>query len=686
MPHPVGRWQRSVGLAVAVGVLAGLATLALHTALHHGAALLVGRFADLGGPEVWHFRIQVLFFPAIGGLASGVVVQLIARLPPGHGTNQVVRAFHHQDGVMSLPNPAVKATAAVGVISCGGSAGPEGPAAALGAAIGSSLGRLFRVTPRDRRALLLAGCAAGIGAIFNCPLGGALFAVSILYRGPEFEGSALVSAFVASAVGYATYMSFEGFGQHMLAGASELHFASAAELPVFVALGLACGATSILYSVSVRRVEGVFARARRMPIWLRPALGGLLTGGLACMLPQVMDGQYAMIQNALDGSLFHDPSRSWAVWAVLLALIVVAKCLATAFTVGSGGAGGVLGPSLFIGGAVGACLGALLETLWPGQGPELMRRELIPVGMAGVLSATMRTPLAAIVMVMEMTGSFGLIVPLMVVTITAYVVGSRFGLIEEQLGSAADSPAHAGDAVVNVLERLPVGAVMQGIWPAVANRSTPLARLVASLPVGEVPTVAVVEGPELVGLISFAELRHLVDRSELPSVVIADDLMTRDFEVLEPELSLYEALDLFERTGMEAIPVVESRAERHFLGMLTRAGVRHVVFEHVRRMRDRLLQEHAGLAAIDEQTQLVHLLSGMPSTQAGEVYRVPVDEELDGRSLRELDFRARRGGVVLAIQTQEHHLISPPDPGRPLAKGEFLLVLGATPPPPPRDA
>jgi CIC family chloride channel protein len=147
----------------------------------------------------------------------------------------------------------------VGVIACGGSAGPEGPIAGLGAAIGSSLGRAFQLTPRARRVLLVAGCAAGVGAIFRCPLGGAMFASSILYRRPEFEGSALVAAFVASAVGYATFSSFTGFGGFLLADADRLAFASALELPVYVALGLACGGTSIVLSILLKRTEAAFA-------------------------------------------------------------------------------------------------------------------------------------------------------------------------------------------------------------------------------------------------------------------------------------------------------------------------------------------------------------------------------------------------------------------------------------------
>ncbi|MEN8159301.1 MAG: chloride channel protein, partial [Myxococcota bacterium] len=238
------RFGGTLVLAVGAGVLAGIAAVALRGALHFASAALVGRFADPGSAELIQFRPAILMLPALGGLASGLLVQGMLRLPPAHGTNQLVHAFHRRDGVMPLGGPAARATACVGVIASGGSAGPEGPIAGLGAAIGSALGRFFELTPRARRILLVAGCAAGVGAIFRCPLGGALFACSVLYRRPELEASALVAAFIASAVGYATFMSFTGFGGFLLADADQLAFRSALELPVYVALGVACGAAA----------------------------------------------------------------------------------------------------------------------------------------------------------------------------------------------------------------------------------------------------------------------------------------------------------------------------------------------------------------------------------------------------------------------------------------------------------
>jgi CIC family chloride channel protein len=673
--HPVARWGRTLALAVLVGWLAGLAALALASGLHVGAGLLVGRFAAPAGVELGRFELAILLLPAAGGLFSGLVVRWLARGARGAGTDQMVDAFHHRDGRLALRVPAVKAAAAVGVISSGGSAGPEGPIAGLGAAIGSSAGRLVGLAPREVRVLLVSGCAAGVGAVFGCPLGGALFAASVLYRQPEFEGSALVSAFVASAVGYSTFDAFAGNHGRVLSHAESLAFGGAAQIPVYVLLGLACGATAIFLWLCLTRVERAVARFR-LPGWLEPAFGGLLTGAIACLVPQVMDGEHRFVNAIFSGALASDAAQAeWTRLAAFLALVVAAKCVATGTTVGSGAAGGVLGPSVAIGGMVGATLAALLASLAPELVDAPLRRALVPVGMAGVLAAAMRTPIAAMAMAMEMTGGFGLIVPLMLVTMTAYVVGRRFGLIDAQTPSSAESPAHAGDAVVALLERFRVADVMDTAWPQRALPSTPLAALVESLRPDVAPVVPVISGERLVGTVSMAELRHVLDESELPRVLIAADLLSEAYAAVEPRDTLYDAVSLFQELAVDALPVVEDRRGARYLGVVARSHAYEAVRDHLERLREGLLQEHAGLAVLEHESELAGLLGGMSSLETGRLERVRVGSDLAGRSLREIDFRRHRGGAVLAIRTREGGLLCPPDPERALRVGDALVVL-----------
>ncbi|MHC5001802.1 MAG: chloride channel protein, partial [Planctomycetota bacterium] len=556
------------------------------------------------------------------------------------------------------------------VISCGGSAGPEGPIAALGAAIGSVVGRVMRLAPHERRILLLAGCAAGIGAIFQCPLGGALFAVGILYSEPEFESDAIVTAFVASVLGYSTYMVVLGFEGPMLEGIDAFRFSSPGDLIWYAVLGPMCGITSIFFYWCLRLVEKTLVPRSRMPRWLLPALGGLATGGIACVLPQVMDGRFIFIQASIDGAL---PLEGGAArWVILLLLVLVGKCLATAFTVGSGAPGGVLGPSVFIGGLVGALLGAVGHVVAPELCDEQLQAALIPVGMAGVLAAAMRIPLAAMVMVTEMTGSYGLIAPLMLVCVTSYVIGKRWGLNAEQVRSVADSPAHAVDPIVHLLESWRVRDLMQADWPFTVAPDSGLDELIGKIEPGTRPVVAVADGSSLQGLVSASDIGRIIEEERVAALLVASDIMTTRLVTIAPDEDVYTVLSTFCRVEHEVLPVVD--AAGRWIGMLSRRQVVDRLHEQLRRARVAAFREHAGLTALERDVQLDQLLLGV-SEQHAHVERLFVPLEALGLSLRESDLRRRFGIQVIAVEQRDGSITCPPDLDAPLRVEQRLLAI-----------
>ncbi len=673
----MGRWSRLFLLAVLTGLAGGFSAAAMEWGLHVGMQKLVGRVAPFCSADVLRFRWGVLLLPMAGGLGSGVIALLLRPRAAGSGTNALTRAFHRDHGELALRAPAIDATAAVGVISCGGSAGPEGPIAALGAALGSVCGRVFRASPRERRVLLLAGCAAGIGAIFRCPLGGALFAVSIPYSEPDYETDAIVPALVASVVAYSSLMALWGHGQPLLQHARELVFESPLHLLPFVVLGPLCGLVAIFFGMCFRVAAWLVARARAIPYWLLPAIGGLATGGLACVLPQVMDGRYQFIQAAMDGKLFDPAGPHWWWWVHLFGAVMLVKCVATSCTVGSGASGGVVGPSLFIGGAVGAFAGALLEALFPGTFPEPLRRALIPVGMGGVLAASMRTPLAAIIMVTEMTESYGLIVPLMVVCVMAYLVGRHWGLNNEQVPTAAQSPVHSADAVVQLLENSRVDAYLDRHWPLVVSPDAGLAEIVQQIEPGNRPTLAVIDGRNLLGIISLPDLDRVVSDPELARVVLAHDIMTEQFARLHPDHDLYYALEMFRREKHSVLPVVDREQPQRWLGMLTRRRVFDALQQQVEASRKFVLREYEGLLEIDQEARLDNLLLAVAPAQTPRLKRLMVPIDLIGVSIRQSQFRTRCGGQIVAIEEPDGRIQCPPDLDRPLESHHRLLAIMA---------
>ncbi len=686
---PVARWSRLLALGSLVGVLGGLSAAALESGLHLGSHILlhriVGAHVDTGGLDFLIFDWWILLLPAVGGLMSGVVVQLMFRQTTDHGTDLLTRAFHHGLGVVALKGPLVKSVAAVGVISCGGSAGPEGPIAALGAAIGSTAGRIFGLSARETRVLLIAGCAAGVGAIFGCPLGGALFATSVPYREPEFESDAMVPAFFASVLGYSTFIFVLNPGEvsRILGNVDGLGFSHPAELLPYLLLGPLCGLYSIFFSSTLHATESCFRRARHIPLWLRPALGGLVTGLIACALPQVMDGQYALTRAALHLDFRHlDPGvlGVWQ-WPLFFAAVAAAKCLATSLTVGSGASGGVLGPSVFIGGTLGALLGTLLLAAGIGNFDEPLRQALIPVGMGGVLAASMRTPLAAIVMITEMTGSYGLIVPLMVVCMSAYVIGRRYGLNREQLRTSADSPAHAADGLIHILESWRVRDLMEKESLVVAP-STSLGEMVKMVKPATRPVFAVVDADRLVGIVSLPDIERVVGESDptLLSAVIAADIMTTEVETVVPEDDVYGVLNRFRATRHDVLPVISRGPTSRWLGMLSRRAIFDALRERTDAIHRSVLEEHSGLHEIEEEGQISEIAMAVAPTHRELIQRRMVPADALGKSLREADFRRVYGVIVLGVELADGTLQFPPDLDLSLQPEHRLLVTVQTSP------
>ncbi len=676
------RWGSRLGLGAAVGILGGMAAAFLELLIHFGSEHLIGQFTHLGGNQFLTFNWAILLMPVGGALVAALLVRWLCPEAHGHGVETLTRAFHQGGGVMPAKGPLIKGSSAALVISSGGSAGPEGPIAAMGAALGSWLAQLLRLRARERRILLVAGCAAGIGAIFRCPLGGAMFATSVLYSEPEFDSDSIVPAFVASVVGYSLYISLWGYQDPLLPGISQLRFVQAWDLPWYAVLGPLCGVTGIFLYFCMNRVEALVAKRSPLPTWGNAALGGLATGALACLAPQIMDARFVFIQNTLAGQMLHATGGPgvWQ-WVFLLAAIVGIKCIATACTLGTGAPGGVLGPSVFIGGVVGATLGALGQALLPDWCPEELRQALIPVGMAGVLAGTMRTPLAAIVMVTEMTGSYGLIAPLMLVCVTSYVVGRRWGLNHEQVPTAGDSPAHVADPVLHFLSSISIREVMQRQWDMTVTPDTGLDEIVTKLEPGTRPVVAVAKDGQLLGVISATDIGHVLVGEGVAAILVASDVMTTQLVTVDVDDDLESALATFTRTDHEVLPVRDRRDGDRWVGMLVRRDIVEDLHRRFGESHSHIFREHASLAAIERELQIDHLLVGVSQSRA-QMQRLFVPMQAVGKSLRESDFRRQFNVQVVAIELPDGTVQCPPNLDQPLRTEHRLLAVVSPPTPP----
>ncbi len=441
-----------------VGVLGGLSAVVFNEAVSFAQHYLLGGIGHFTPPEpgVLHQVVPTVHGAArwwlpvattLGGLLSGFIVFRWAPEAEGHGTDAALAAYHTQGGQVRARIPLVKGIASALTIGSGGVAGREGPTAQISVGLGSIVARAVGMRGQERRILLLASMSAGLAAIFKAPLGMAIFGVEILYSGMVFEAEALVYTVVAAVTAYAVRGFFVGGWQPIFTIPQGLTFAPL-QLVGYTLLGVLAGVLGTLLPTIFYGVRDLFRRLPGPP-HVKPAIGGLMVGLIGVWVPSVLGTGYGWVELTLAGSLSLGT----------LVLLLLLKGPAMALTIGSGGSGGVFAPTITIGAVLGATVGGALGLVFPHAG--LSSPAFIVVGMAAVFAAAARTPISTLIMVAEMTGGYGLIVPAMLANTVAFVVqrsltaGRKYPtLYEHQVPSREDSAAHRGVFVRRALQML----------------------------------------------------------------------------------------------------------------------------------------------------------------------------------------------------------------------------------------
>lgn len=403
------------------------------------------------GGELWGMTVPSLgeifaglirlILPGTGAVLAWYVAHRFAPSAAGHGTDTVIGAYHHSATNLPVAVAPVKVIASSLVIGSGGSAGAEGPITQIGAVCGTFIARLFKLSVYEQRILLAAGMAAGIGAIFRSPMAGALFAAEVLYRGFDLDGDVLIPSMVASTISYMTYAC--AFGWDPVFSTPQEFFNSPVKFIFYAALAFLIAAAVRFNILFFRQTEIYFHRLRLKP-WMKPMIGGLLVGLTGLCFPQILSSGYGYIQETLrsNGEVLSSAAFDSSCINIILLFFLLAllKSVCTAFTVGSGGSGGMLGPSLFSGAMYGAFLGMAFSMLFPSLGISVANFAML--GMAGYLTAAVRTPLAAILMVSEFTGNHNLLIPAMWVCGLSFLLTPGWTLYKSQVRDRDSSPAH----------------------------------------------------------------------------------------------------------------------------------------------------------------------------------------------------------------------------------------------------
>jgi len=555
-------------LSVLVGLMSGLAAVVLKNLVHFSGrgVLRLASLSPIGG------NIIMFVFPLVGILLTVLFVRYIVRGDIGHGLPSVLLAISRNRSELPAKNMYTSLLASTITVAFGGSVGLEAPIASTGSAIGSNIGRFFRLSPKSVRLLLGCGAAGAIAGIFKAPFAGVLFVIEVFM----FDLTAttalplLVSALTASTLAY-----------FLMGTAVDFTFTvsdpfTLSQLPYYVVLGVFCAAVSLYFLRVTDKVEGWFAR-RRNP-WVRLTIGGLLLGVMVMLFPPLYGEGYWMLRELLVGdssSLFNGTlysglsGNAWVTLALLL-LLILTKAVATATTIGAGGVGGTFGPSLIIGGLAGYFIATLSNQLGL---PHQNAANFALVGMAAVMTGVMHAPFMATFLIADITGGYGLIVPLLTASAATYISISPFerhSIYARKLAKHGDLLTHDKDDsawrlmdMMSLIENNFVivrsGDHLRDLVDAVQNSRRNVFPVLS-------------DDDKFLGVIVLDDVRKIIFRPDLYDTVIVDDLMhpLSEGDLVRSSDSLPDVVNKFRIGDRYNLVVIDD--EGNYLGFLSRAN------------------------------------------------------------------------------------------------------------------
>jgi len=587
-------------------------------------------------------------------VAGALVLLALERLFPGHalgyGFSRFLEMVHLEGGRVKRRWMVVKTLGSAIALGAGASVGREGPIAQIGGSIGSAIARLLKMSGDRMKLIVACGAAAGIATTFNAPIGSVMFAQEIVLQGQvQLAHFSLIVISTATAVIAARGMH----ASETLFVVRPFELASYWELFPYALMGVGLGFLAVVYS---RAFHATLERADRLPIGTAAKLvGGLaLVGVVGMALPENLADGYPAISAALNGEL------AWT----LMATLAVAKMATSILSLASGAPGGLFGPIFFIGAMSGGAFRALSEYLLPGlTGP---RGSYALIGLGAFLAACTHAPLTAMFLLVETTRSYEVALPALIAVILAVMVSSN--VEPESIDTLG--LARAGKSLQppreQIMDLIPVSAAYHTqfrVIPADASL-TEIVRIVSESTATSFPVVDAKQ--HLRGTLSLHDVRPLLNDAGARDIVIAADLCDPQAPTVTPETSLGRALGRIEADDREEILVVDAASPERVLGLLSRADAIRAYNRTLLTMRT---VPGAGAGAPDE----------MPQWSRG--YRVTsllVPHDWNGRTLRDLDCRARFGVSVLAVEPRDKpgHTFEVPDPDRTLEAGDSLVIAG----------
>lgn len=552
-------------LAFMVGLLSAVAAFVLHGLINQIVALLTGRFA--ADSYNWLY----LVYPVVGIYLTSLFVRYVVRDNISHGITRILYAISSNRSRLKAHNTWSSVIASAITIGFGGSVGAEAPIVLTGSAIGSNLGQLFKLDNKTLMTLVGCGAAGAIAGIFKAPIAGLVFTLEVLMI--DLTMASLLPILVSCVT--ATCFTYIFSGNAVL---FSFHLDSdwvVQRVPATILLGISCGLVSLYFIRAMNACEDMFARFKDKP-YVKLIIGGAILSTLIFVFPSLYGEGYHSINlllngkteadwnQLLDGSLFYGHAEYLILY---IALVLLTKVFATSATNGGGGCGGTFAPSLFI----GCFTGFLFARLWNIHeiGIYVPEKNFALLGMAGVMSGVMHAPLTGIFLIAEITSGYNLFMPLMIVSVSAYLTINIFepqGIYGMRLARQGKLVTHHTDHAVLTLMNL--DSVIDRDFQAVAP-DMELGRMVHQISRSRSSVLPVTDAAGvLLGEIDILKIRHVVFRTELYHHFKAHQLMSQPAATLNDKTPMTEVMKIFERTQADWLPVLDS--ERHLKGYISR--------------------------------------------------------------------------------------------------------------------
>ena len=558
--------QATIILAFFIGFFASVAAFLLHSLIHEIQQLLTSRF------HANTFNWMYLMFPVVGIFLTSLFVRYVVKDNISHGITRILYAISSKQSRLKAHNCWTSVVASAITIGFGGSVGAEAPIVLTGSAIGSNLGRFFRMDNKTLMLLVGCGAAAAIAGIFKAPIAGLVFTLEVLMVDLSMASllSILTAAVTATCFTYVFMGSDSLFTFHLDSGWV------VERVPASIILGVVCGLVSLYFIRSMSVCEGIFGRMKQHR-WGKLVLGGLMLSSLIFLFPVLYGEGYSAINILLNGSSEADWNEvlknsmfygNGHLLILFIALVIVTKTFATAATNGGGGCGGTFAPSLF----VGAFSGFLFSRLWNMYqvGTYIPEKNFTLLGMAGVMAGVMHAPLTGIFLIAEITNGYDLFMPLMIVAVSSVLTISIFephSIYAMRLAREGKLVTHHTDK--SVLTLMSMDSVIERDYTSV-DPDMPLGRLVNAISKSHTSFIPVLNAAgSILGEIDITKIRHVMFRAELYNKLTVSQLMQPIAAQVAEGDSMEEVMRKFDLKGTRYLPVVNTAG--HITGYISRS-------------------------------------------------------------------------------------------------------------------